>query len=135
LQNKEDERDETRRPTPVRAVMEGGSDSVSAPDDLTRTFHDDETGTDWSVNLTGWSASGILPLRTVPLVELTFSRAEGPEEPSRRVLWRGESLAGMSETELLEAFRSSEPFRPPMREAQPVDKGIGGGRNRRNARG
>jgi hypothetical protein len=135
LQNNGDERDEVRRPTPVRAVMEGGSEAEPASDRLTRAFSDEETGSDWIVTLTGWSASGILPLRTVPLVELTFSRSDDPQEPLRRALCRGENLAGMSDAELLEAFRNSEPFSPPMREPQPARKIAGRGGTRRDSRG
>jgi hypothetical protein len=131
LQKNGDEREEARRPTPVRMVMEGGSEAEATKDDRARVFHDEDTGSDWRAILTGWSASGILPLRTVPLVELTFSKAETPEEPLRRALCRGEGLGEMSDSQLLEALRNSEPFRPPMREAESTGEKGGKARNRR----
>ena len=111
--------------------MEGGSDAEPVADETTRVLHDAESGLDWTVTLTGWSASGVLPLRTVPLVELTFSRVETPDEPVRKVLQRGEGLAEFSEEDLLAALRNSGPFRPPMREAEAPEQRGRGGRGRR----
>ena len=53
-----------RRPTPVRMAMgdeEGEEDD--GREDL-RVIHDEESGLDWIVTVSGRSASGILPLRT-----------------------------------------------------------------------
>ncbi len=129
------EREEARRPTPVRMVMEGGEEKERGPGDRIRVFHDEETGLDWSVTLTGQSASGILPRRTVPLIELTFSKVDSPEEPLRRALCRGEDLAGLSDAELGAALKGSEPFSPPMKEAEANEKKGRTSKNRRNPRG
>ena len=126
-----EEREDVKRPTPVRMAMDGGNEAEPVQNETTRVLHDAESGSDWSVNLTGWSASGVLPLRTVPLVELTFSRVEAPDEPVRKVLQQGESLAEFSDEDLLAAFRNSGPFRPPMRQAEASEKRGKGGRGRR----
>ena len=105
--------EEGRRPTPVRAVMEGGDDEGKGSKDETRRVHDEESGSDWVVRVSGRSASGILPLRTVPLMELSFAPAEQPGLPLRRALCRGQELVDMPDPELLACFRNSNPYRDP----------------------
>ena len=118
--------EEVRRPTPVRAVMEGGDEDEKDDAEKVRVIHDEETGFDWIVTVSGWSASGVLPLRSVPLLELVFAKTEQPEHPLRRALTHGETLEGIPDHELLSILGSSEPFREPLQE---VKEAGGGGRN------
>ena len=118
---KSSEVEEGRRPTPVRAAMEGGdADEVDHRGD-TRLVHDEEGGGKWAVTVIGRTASGILPLRTVPLLELSFSSVEEPERPRRGALTCGGDLADLSEQELLSSFKRSEPFRDPSPETNDKD--------------
>jgi hypothetical protein len=96
-----------RRPTPVRTVMEGLGEEEE-PQDRRRTVHDRESGSDWIVTVSGRSASGILPLRTVPLLELSFALAAEPGRPLRRALCCGRDLLDLPDDELLSSFRNSE---------------------------
>ena len=111
--------EEGRRPTPVRMVMEGGGEEDEDRQEKPRVFHDGETDLDWIVTVSGRSASGILPLRTVPLMELSFAKADEPGRPLRRALCCGENLADIPDHELLCSFNSSVPFREPVREGNP----------------
>jgi len=108
--------EEGRRPTPVRMVMEGGAEEAESRQEEKRVVHDEGSGLDWVVTVSGRSASGILPLRTVLLMELNFAKAEEPDRPLRRALCHGGDLADISDDQLLSSFRSSEPFREPIRE-------------------
>jgi len=117
------EEDEPKRPTPVRMAMEGEEEEKEGPEKV-RIIHDETSGLDWMVTVSGRSASGILPLRTVPLMELTFSEAENPDRFLRRAVCYGGALADIPDDELLSSFKSSEPFREPMRE--PREKGSPG---------
>jgi len=112
---------EGRRPTPVRAAMEGADEEEKDRNNEARTVHDEEGGLDWIVTVSGRSASGILPLRTVPVVELSFAKAEEPERPLRRVLCSASDLAGIPDHELYSCFKNSEPYREPSQ--VPVGKG------------
>ena len=115
-----------RRPTPVRAVMEGGDEDERDDPGKARVIHDEKTGFDWIVTVSGWSASGVLPLRSVPLLELVFAKTEQPEHPLRRALTHGEALEGIPDHELLSTLSSSEPFREPLQEVKEAGRG---GRN------
>jgi hypothetical protein len=108
--------EEDRRPTPVRMAMEGADAEGSSEGPPQRTFSDPEGGEDWVVTIGGRSASGILPLRTVALLDLNFARVGEPQNPLRRVLCPGGDLDELSEETLLAAFLDSEPFRPSLRE-------------------
>ena len=81
--------DEVRRPTPVRMVMEGAEAETSNEPLDQRTIPDPEGGEEWVVTVGGRSASGVLPLRTVSLLELYFARAGEPQVPVRRTLCPG----------------------------------------------
>jgi len=122
--------EEDRRPTPVRMAMEGGDDEDDGRSDASRTVRDDESGADWVVTVSGRSASGILPLRTIPLMELTFAEAEDPGQPIRQVLHSANELAALSDDELLSLLKRSDPYRTPMKARGEKDgrgrKGKGG---------
>jgi hypothetical protein len=119
-----------RRPTPVRMGIEAGEDAEDLDQENTRVVKEVETEIDWIVRVSGRSASGVIPLRTIPLMELTFSRLETPNEPLRRVLHHGETLARIPDHELLSLLGKSEPFREPMTvpEQPPQKRRKGGNR-------
>ena len=123
--------EEGRRPTPVRAVMEGGEDEEKERKDEARMVHDEEKGLDWIVTVSGRSASGILPLRTVPVMELSFAKAEEPERPLRRTLFSAGDLADLSDPQLFSCFKNSTPYQEPSQ--APNGEGRQGrkGKNRR----
>lgn len=113
--------DGDRRPTPVRMVMETEDEpeSASAGPERTRTFRDPASGQEWTADAIGWSMSGVLPLRTVPILEIVF-RSSGPESPpERRVVHQGGDLASFSEAELVDLLARSEAYREPSREVDP----------------
>lgn len=124
--------EEGRRPTPVRTVMESGDEGEKDEPEIIRVIRDEETGSDWIVSVSGWSAGGILPLRSVPLLELTFAKSEQPEIPLCRAYSYGETLEAIPDHDLLSTLRNSEPFREPTRE--PKETGRGGKRNKRGNR-
>jgi hypothetical protein len=90
---------------------EGGDGSESR-----RVFPDPHGGEDWVVTVGGRSASGVLPLRTVALLELNFARVGEPQTLVRRALCPGEDLESLPEERLLDAFQASQPYRPSLRE-------------------
>jgi hypothetical protein len=119
-----------RRPTPVRAVMEGLGEEEGL-EERRRTFRDQESDTEWIVTVSGRSASGVLPLRTVPLLELSFALAEEPGRPLRRALCCGRDLLDLPDHELLSSFGSSEPFKNPLTESDGTGRPIRKSKNRR----
>ena len=125
------EAEEGRRPTPVRAVMEGGEDEEKERKDETRMVHDDEEGLDWIVTVSGRSASGILPLRTVPVMELSFAKAEEPERPLRRALFSAGDLADLSDPQLFSCFKNSTPYQEPSQAPSGKGRQARKGKNRR----
>jgi hypothetical protein len=121
-----------RRPTPVRLAMDsqgGGSDGESS---TSKTIRDPKDDREWLVAETGRAGSGILPLRSVPLLEVVFSRPEDPETPLRRALTNGERLEDLGEEGLLDLFRRSRALLSPDAAAHPSkgrDRRRGGKRN------
>jgi hypothetical protein len=126
--------EEGRQPIPVRTVMEGGNDEEKDRQAETRVVHDEEGGSDWVVTVSGRSSSGVLPLRTVPLMELNFAKAGEPEPPLRRALCCGGDLVDIPDHELLSLFRNSEPFSEPLQEVDGKGRPGKGGKNRRGIR-
>jgi hypothetical protein len=116
-------------------VMEGGSEEDADRQNKPRVVHDGEAGLDWIVTVSGRSASGILPLRNVSLMELSFAKADEPGRPLRRVLCCGEDLMDISDHELLSSLNSSAPYREPMREPNGKDRQGRRRRDRRKPRG
>lgn len=127
--------EEGRRPTPVRMAMEGGEEEKPEGEENLRMIREEETGVEWVVSVSGHSASGVLPLRTVSLMELNFAKADAPDRPLRRAVCSGGDLAEVSSQELLAVLKSSGPFTEPLR-GSPEDRGSSRrGKYRRNRRG
>ncbi len=99
--------EEAHRPTPVRMVMEGTEPERDETVEEVRTVQDPETGKSWSVKVVGRGASGILPVRSIPLMELSFSDASGAGAPTRRVTCHGDGLEGMPDAELVRLLSRS----------------------------
>jgi hypothetical protein len=95
------------------AMESGEGEQVDAKEDA-RVIVDPENGQEWVVEVTGQSSSGIPPLRTIPLLELTFARPDDPQTPLRRATGPGEDLAELLDAELLDLLRASKPHRPPL---------------------
>lgn len=110
-----------RRPTPVRTVMETDEEPEAQPQapELFRTFSDPRTGTEWTAEVTGWSMSGVLPLRTVPILEVVFRNNEPGAPPQKRIVHQGENLSGFTEAELVELFSRAEAYREPSMSPDP----------------
>jgi hypothetical protein len=113
MAEEEDQEDTDRRPTPVRLVMEAGDPSSKGPMAENRTFLDPEDGQEWVARVSGRSTSGVLPLRTISIMEVTFYRVKEPDVPARRVLCQGDSMGNMEDGELLQLLRNSRPHAPP----------------------
>ncbi|MFC1791143.1 hypothetical protein ACFL0I_01580 [Gemmatimonadota bacterium] len=124
--------EEGRRPTPVRMAMEGTEADAAPQNEEGRRVTEPETGVEWTVEISGRSGSGILPLRTIPLMELTFSRFQDPNHPRRCVLTQGDDILSLSEEDLLHLLGRSEPCRPPKDPPEPEDRP---GRRGKSARG
>jgi hypothetical protein len=103
--------------------MEPGKDEKADGGEESRVISDPRDGRDWLVRVSGQSAGGILPLRTVPLLELSFAPAEDPHQPLRRAICRGEGLEGLQDEELLACLRDSNPIPPP--DSDPPSKRTG----------
>ena len=78
-------------------VEEADLESEGVP----RVIDDLEDGTRWIVTVVGRSASGILPLRTVPVMELSFAKEEVPNQALKTVLCYGKDLAEIPDHDLL----------------------------------
>ena len=107
---------EDRRPTPARMAMEGAEGDEVERAGENRRIRDESQGIDWLVRVSGCSSSGILPLRSVPIMELTFAKAEAPERLLRRAVLLDGDLQELPLQDLLTALERSEPFTEPMRE-------------------
>lgn len=107
--------DDSRRPTPVRMAMDGGEEADLEDEGVPRIIADLEDGTRWIVTVVGRSASGILPRRTVPVMELSFAKEEAPNEALKTVLCFGKDLSDVPDHDLLTCLGRSGPFREPMR--------------------
>ena len=112
--------DGDRRPTPVRTAMETEEepDDLSAGPENTRTFEDPASGARWTAEITGQSMSGVLPLRTVPILEVVFKPEGYDGPPLKRALHQGESLAGFSEAEMIELLAGAKDFRGSLSQPQ-----------------
>ena len=105
--------EEGRRPTPVRTVMEGGGGEGEEAELELRKFRDPASGEEWIVWISGRSISGILPLRTIPLMELAFAKAEDPRQPLRRATSQGSVLEPLLDDDLVELLHASISYRMP----------------------
>lgn len=132
----ENEGDQDRRPTPVRAVMEGTEPEESEehnPD--FRTVIEPETGKEWIARVSGQSGSGILPLRVISLLEIAFSRPDEPEKPLRRAICQGRSLGDLREEDLLKLLGESRPVESPHPKDEARAQKGSRGRSRQNRKG
>jgi hypothetical protein len=127
--------DDGRRPTPVRMAMEGGEETEEEDQRRPRVIEDPESGTTWVVTVGGRSASGILPLRTVPIMELSFAKEEAPDEALKTVLCYGKQLSDVPDQDLLTCLGKSGPFREPMRPQEDRDRRGRRGKGTRPPRG
>jgi hypothetical protein len=98
-----------RRPVPVRAAMESPEPEPVEDTPRLRRVVDPTAGAEWIARVTGRSTSGVIPLRVIPLVELTFSKAEAPDVPVRRAIYQGEPLEELDDDTLLRLLRSAGP--------------------------
>lgn len=122
MDERENEGTEDRRPTPVRMAMEVDEPQGEGKGSESRNFLDPRNGTEWIARVSGRSTSGVLPLRIIPLMEVSFFQAPEPDVPLRRALSQGESLEELDEEGLLQLFRVSGPFSPPSSHPEPPDR-------------
>lgn len=118
----ESAKEQGRRPTPVRMVMEGGDEGTDGSGEVARTFHEARSGQEWVVSVVGYSASGVLPLRSVPILELSFARADAPDRQLRSAIHFGTALENLSDQEVLECFHRARPFREALRGPDEADR-------------
>jgi hypothetical protein len=102
--------------------MEGPEGEEDTPPDDRRILSRLESGEEWVVTVGGLSASGILPLRSVPIIEIHFTRLGAQDVPVRRVLCRGGSLEEFQDEDLAAAFQISEPIPQPAEEPPPESR-------------
>jgi hypothetical protein len=100
-------RDSGPRPTPARVVMEGASEAGGGAEPQRRTFRDPSNGREWVLSVAGRSTSGVLPLRSIRLMEVRFAPAEMPDSSARMVLCQETDLGELSDDEVLSLFRRS----------------------------
>ena len=123
------------RPTPARVVMEGSVDDGGGVGDGQRTFRDPSNGLEWLVTVAGRSTSGVLPLRSIRLMEVSFALADDPELPLRMTLCQQEDLSGLSDEEILGLFRMSRSCSHSDSRTHGAQSGEGRGRGRRGRQG
>lgn len=111
----EEERRETgedaKRPTPVRVAMDAPPPGDSRPTEAlpARTFLFGEEA--WIARITGRTVSGTRPDAGAPLMELSFYRAEEPDDPRRRVLTVEKDLDRFYDEDLGELLARARPAR------------------------
>jgi hypothetical protein len=96
-------------------VMEGGEEGTDGSGDMVRTFCEVGSDREWVVSVVGMSASGVLPLRSVPIMELSFARADAPDRQLRSAIHYGTTLEGLSDQDVLECFQRARPFQESLR--------------------
>ena len=101
---------EDRRPVPVRAAMESSEPEAQDEAPQLRRFLDSDSHQEWVARVSGRSNSGVLPLRVIPLMEVTFSKAEAPDVPLSRAISQGETLEELDDNSLVALLRSSGPI-------------------------
>jgi len=126
-------RDQGHRPTPARVVMEGAVDDGGGVGAKPRTFRDPADGREWVLAVVGRSTSGVLPLRSIRLMEVRFATADNPELPLRMVLCQEGDLGDLSDDEVLGLFHMSRTCgrSDPRNQGPRSGEGRGGGRRGR----
>ena len=126
-------RDQGHRPTPARVVMGGAVDDGGGVGAQRRAFRDPADGLEWVLAVVGRSTSGVLPLRSIRLMEVSFATANNPELPLRMVLCQEGDLGDLSDDEVLGLFRMSRAYgrSDPRNQGLRSGHGRGGGRRGR----
>jgi hypothetical protein len=114
-------------------AMDAGEEDQPDPADAVRVIRDAK-GVDWTVTVSGRSAGGVLPLRTVPLMELTFARADDPHRPLRQALAYGIDLPDLPDEKLLSLLSGADPYEEPMKAQGEKDRRKKKGKSRRSPR-
>lgn len=117
-----------RRPTPVRVVMDGAPEKEGISGNESRILVDPATGQEWIARITGRSSSGVVPTRSIALMEVAFFSPGDPDTPVRHTLCQSEAMGELGEDGILQVFRASLPYRPPP--SPPSSKETKGRRNR-----
>jgi len=117
--------DDGRRPTPVRQGLETGAEEEGRTvEEELRTVLDPVSGQEWIASVAGRSGSGILPIRSVPVMEVVFSHPENPGNPLRRAVEYGRDLDQITDQELLAVLGRAVPYGDPLK-APPSEGGKG----------
>jgi hypothetical protein len=98
--------------------METGDAENGGEGEEVRTVKNPGDGREWLVRVSGRSAGGVLPLRTIPILELTFFHADDPGQPLRRALCQGEALESLQDGELISWLDASRPVSGPKGESE-----------------
>jgi len=108
--------------------MDAGTDQEGGSGNESRILVDPATGQEWIARVTGRSSSGVVPVRTISLMEVSFFRAKDPETPVRHKLCRSEAMEDLGEEGILQLFRTSLPCPAPS--SPPPSRERKGRRNR-----
>lgn len=100
------------RPTPVRVSMDAQRDASEPREPPSRRLGlgEGEREEEWIARVEGRAETGGAGDTGVPLLFLTFARADDPERRLRETIRVGRSLAGLSEMELEAALAEARPF-------------------------
>ncbi|MFC1659963.1 hypothetical protein ACFL3S_00675 [Gemmatimonadota bacterium] len=123
-----------RTPTPVRVVMEPGDAEGIGVVQEERIIRVPPGGREWAVRVSGSSAGGVPPLRTIPLLELAFSNPDDPDQPVRRAVCHGESLTDLMDEDLIALLMAAGPASRSPAGAGDSPQPDGGPRGRRDRR-
>ena len=118
----QNEENHNRRPTPVRMAMDGAEGPETQGENEVKAFLDPLTGDRWMARVSGRSNGGVLPLRTIPLMEVAFFKETGPDSPLRHAVWQGDSIDKLDEEGLFLLFQASKPYSPPKPEEAPRER-------------
>lgn len=101
----------TRQPTPVREAMDAVPREIgpASPTELPSRRFEAGEGEEWIARLSGTTVTGLPADAGVPLMQLTFFRAQEPETPVREALGVGETLDDLGEEELRDRLRRAHP--------------------------
>lgn len=131
MDERDNEENQNRRPTPVRMVMDSGEEEEGDAGKESKILDDPSTGDRWIARVSGRSTGGVLPLRTIPLMEVSFHKDEESGIPLRHAVWQGASLDELDEGGLLRLFQASKPYSPPKADDPVPDRKKRKGRSRR----
>jgi len=118
----ENDENQNRRPVPVRLVMDATNGQETEAESSVQTLQDPVSGEEWFARVSGRSTGGVLPLRSIPLMDVIFFKEGEETSPQRQVLWQGQSLDDLGEGDLLLLFQASKPLATPKSDDPPQDK-------------